>query len=118
MHCAVNGPGFAADVFHDVNLTALGPANTGGFEINAEHPKGRPDSLSKWELNARLDFAVSDRKLCQRFQACGGVISGWSLHNPNYQVSLPVQVGIFTVVCVDFNFVVPPATTAQIVVPL
>ena len=47
--------GLAAAVLHDVELAARGPADAG--EVVAEHPERRPESLSRGELDARLDAA-------------------------------------------------------------
>src|SRR5436189_120665 len=49
-----------ADVLHDVELTACGPA-VGGNAV-AEHPEGRPEALAARELRPCFEFAVGLRE--------------------------------------------------------
>src|SRR5580704_11587984 len=58
---AVDDRGFLADILHDVDLAAVGPARF--VDIGAEHPEGGPDSLSTRYLNARLESSIGLRKL-------------------------------------------------------
>src|SRR5262249_18013675 len=57
MHRPVDSCGFAADVFHDVDLAAGGPVRRGN--VITEHPEGGPDTLSEGDLNARLESAIA-----------------------------------------------------------
>src|SRR5215469_8022208 len=54
---AVHGSGLFADVFHDVDFAAPGPA--GGRDVVAEHPKSRPHSLPFRDFDASFKAAVS-----------------------------------------------------------
>src|SRR5450631_4579673 len=53
---AVNQRGLFADVFHDVDFSAGGPA--GFVDVDAEHPEGGPDALSARNLHAGFEAAV------------------------------------------------------------
>src|SRR5437764_15469124 len=64
---AVNQTRFFADIFHDVDLAAGGPA--GFVDVVAQHPKCRPDALSARNLDAGLEAAVGLRKFAKCLQA-------------------------------------------------
>src|SRR5437764_14030035 len=70
---AVNQTWFFADIFHDVDLAAGGPA--GFVDVVAEHPEGGPDALSARNLDAGLEAPVGLRKFAKCFQARRSVIS-------------------------------------------
>ena len=53
----MNGAGFLADIFHDVDLSALRP--TGRGDVFAEHPERGPHSLPFWNSDTRLEATVS-----------------------------------------------------------
>src|SRR5580693_2708976 len=50
---AVELVGFLADVFHNVDFAALGPADRG--DVFSEHPEGGPHSLPFWDFDAGFD---------------------------------------------------------------
>lgn len=54
----------AADIFHDVNLTGLGP--TDPVNIGAQAPESRPQPGSAGNLDAGFNAAISDFKLIFR----------------------------------------------------
>src|SRR5450755_4165303 len=56
MHRSVNNGRFAANVFHDVNFPAGGPA--GRANVRAQHPESGPESLSAGDFDARLDASI------------------------------------------------------------
>src|SRR3990172_8947389 len=59
VHGAVHQGGFPADVLHDVDLAALGPADF--VAVVAQHPEGGPQSLPARDLNPCLHAGVSPR---------------------------------------------------------
>src|SRR6266481_2212033 len=71
MQGTVNGGGFLADIFHDVDLAALGPAH--GRDVLAEHPQRGPHSLPCRDFDSCLEAAISLREEALRFEACGRV---------------------------------------------
>src|SRR6267154_1743019 len=52
----VDGAGFPADIFHDVDFAALGP--TDGRDVVTKHPEGRPHSLPGRNFDAGFEAAV------------------------------------------------------------
>src|SRR5690606_19456103 len=71
---AVGQVRFEADVFHDVDLAALRPADVA--EIVAQHPERRPDALGLRQPDARLDAAMAELALAARDHARGAVLAG------------------------------------------
>src|SRR5277367_4271840 len=67
----MNDRGFRADVLHDVDFSAIGPS--GGGEIVAEQPEGRPNPLTVWKLDARFEPAVFLGEFSLRLNAPRGV---------------------------------------------
>ena len=47
---------FLSDVFHDVDLAAARPVD--GADVVAEHPEGRPHSLSPGNLDSGLEASI------------------------------------------------------------
>src|SRR5947208_6041905 len=70
---AVNRAGLLADIFHDVDFAALGPADR--TDVIPKHPEGGPHSLSRGNFNARLETAIRLAEEALRFQTGGGVIA-------------------------------------------
>src|SRR5206468_7066519 len=56
VQAAVVGARFPADVLHDVDLTAAGPADAA--DVVAEHPEGGPDALAPGQLDTGLEVPV------------------------------------------------------------
>ena len=71
---AVNDVGLFADIFHDVDLAALRPAD--GVDVVAEHPERRPDALALRDFDAGFEAAESLREEPLSFQARGSVFAG------------------------------------------
>ena len=61
MDRAVDDVWLPADVFHDVNLTAVRPADRA--DVVAKHPERRPDSLAVRDLDACLDPSIGELAL-------------------------------------------------------
>jgi hypothetical protein len=62
---AVNDGGLLADIFHDVDLAGLGPANR--VDVVAEHPKGGPDALAFWNFDSGFEAAEGLSEQALRF---------------------------------------------------
>src|SRR5579872_3150274 len=73
MHRSVVDGGFAPDVLHYVDLTALRPVYA--VDIGAEHPKGRPHSLPFGKFDACFDLAVLDFVFPLSLQPRGRVLA-------------------------------------------
>src|SRR5260221_7493400 len=73
MQRAVNGGWFTSDVLDDVDFSAFRPADV--FDVGAEHPERRPQSLAVRDLDARFKSAVRRREAVQGFEARGRVFS-------------------------------------------
>src|SRR5229473_6275281 len=72
MQRAVNDARLLADIFHDVDFTALGPAD--GADVIAKHPEGGPHSLPCGYFYAGFEPAVGLAEEALGFEASGGVI--------------------------------------------
>src|SRR3979490_3181038 len=64
---AVDRGRFAADVFQDIDLPTVRPANL--LDLVAKHPERRPQSLTVRNLDARLDAAIGHFEAAQRVDA-------------------------------------------------
>ena len=117
----MEGGGFLADVFHDVDFAALGPAD--GGNVFAEHPEGGPHALAFRDFDAGFDAAVGLGEEALRFQAGGSVFArdaiggrvGFFLRGDD-EIAL-FDVGVFGAIGVGLEFVVAPAFAAEVVGP-
>ena len=64
---SVDGARFLADIFHDVDFAALGPAD--GSDVVAKHPEGRPHSLPRRNFDTRLEAAIGLAEKALRFES-------------------------------------------------
>src|SRR5207249_5826791 len=74
VHRAVYPAGLLADVLHDVDLAAPGPA--GGGDIIAQHPESGPQPLPTRYLNTGLDATVLPRAQPLGLEPGRGVLAG------------------------------------------
>src|SRR6201999_730267 len=77
MKCSVYHPGLLADILHDIDLAALRPFRL--VNVVAHHPERRPDSLTIWNLDARLKAPVFLAELPLCLKPCGCVVAGNSV---------------------------------------
>src|SRR5205823_9637640 len=70
---SMNDRWFLADVLHDVDLAAVGPA--GRPNIVTQHPKCRPDPLAIRNLNSRLETSVGLAELVPGEQSCRSIVA-------------------------------------------
>src|SRR5260370_20088067 len=68
----VNDARLLADIFHDVDFAARGPAD--GSDVVAEHPEGGPHSLPSGYFYAGFEATVGLAEEALGFEASGGVI--------------------------------------------
>src|SRR5437660_10782285 len=73
MKSAMNNRRLLADIFHDVDLTAVGPMNS--IDIVAQHPECRPDALAKRNLDPRFETAIGLAELGLREQSGRGIVA-------------------------------------------
>jgi len=118
---AVVDGGFAADVLHDVDFAALGPADA--VNIFAEEPEGGPDSLPFGDLDAGLEAAIGLSEAGLGFEAGGGVGARDAigtgevfLASGDHQVAAP-DLGVARACGVGFEFLIAPAVAAEVVGP-
>jgi hypothetical protein len=118
---AVNGGWLFADIFHDVDLAALGPADRA--DVVAEHPERGPDALAFGDFDAGFEAAEGLREQALRFQArgcvfAGDVIGAFVVFFTGGDDEIAVfDVGVLRAVGVGLEFVVAPAATAEVVGP-
>jgi hypothetical protein len=118
---AVDGGGLFADVLHDVDFAALGPADR--IDVVAEHPERGPDALAVRDFDAGLEAAESLRVEPLRFEASGrvfasDVVGAFVIFFACGDDEIAVfDVGVFRTICVGLEFVVTPATAAEVVSP-
>ena len=121
MDGAVDNGGLLADVFHDVDLAALGPADF--VYVVAKHPEGGPDALALRDFDAGFEAAegLCEEALC--FQARGSVfasdvIGAFEIFFARGDDEIAVfDVGVFAAVGIGLEFVVAPASAAEVVGP-
>src|ERR1051326_6720749 len=122
VNSAMNGGRLFADIFHDVDLAAGGPARL--VDVIAEHPECGPDSLTARDLDAGLETAVVLRELALGFEAGGGVVARhavWAgvffLNGFDDQVAI-MQRGVLGADGVVLEFVIAPAAASGFQNPL
>src|SRR5712692_8797432 len=74
MQRAVNDARLLADIFHDVDFAALGPAD--GADVIAKHPEGGPHSLPRGYFDAGFEAAVGLAEEALSLEAGRCVIAG------------------------------------------
>src|ERR1700704_5017159 len=73
MKSAVHDRRFLPDVFHDVDLAAIGPAC--GIDIVAQHPKGRPQALTVRYLESCFKSSIGLAELIPGEQSGRSVVA-------------------------------------------
>src|SRR6266850_6848979 len=63
----------ATDILHNINLTAPGP--TDFIDIFAEHPKCRPHTLPRRNLDARFEPAICLLEIADSFYAGRAILA-------------------------------------------
>ena len=110
-----------ADVFHDVDLARLRPADF--VDIRAQHPEGGPEAGGAGRnQGAGLDAAIFEFVLLGRDQAGGGVVAGavpalagvasGGLLQREDEVAGAIVAGVGRIVAVELGFAVAPAGDA------
>src|SRR5438067_604983 len=113
---------FPADIFHDVDLAAVGPMNS--IDIVAQHPERRPDALAKRNLDPGFDTAIGLAELVLRQQPGGSIVATNLVSaGKSFLDRIDDQRAVLTVrVCwaarIGFEFVVAPTLTTKIKGPL
>src|ERR1700682_1420545 len=112
MESGMNNRRLFADVFHDVDLTAIGPA--GCINVVAQHPKCRPDALTKGNLDARFKPSVGLRELIPGKQSRRSIVASYVIRTSegflerlDYQCAT-LEIGVGRAARVGLKFVVPP----------
>ena len=118
----MDGARLSADILHDVDFAALGPAN--GGNVVAQHPESRPHALPRWNLDARFKPAVSLIEKTLRFDPRRSVTVhravatsvAWLLTSCKDEIPA-LDLGVLSQVGVTLEFLVAPALSARIVIP-
>src|ERR1700691_2777460 len=111
-----------ADVLHDVDLTAFGPASRGN--IVTQHPKRRPHSLARRNLDAGFEPSVGLREPTLSLEPgrCifpRNVIVAFVTLLARDDNEIPVlDVRVFSSIRIGLEFLIAPAPAAQFVSPL
>ena len=110
------------DVFHDVDFAALGPA--GGRDVVAQHPESRPHSLPCGDFDAGFEAAVGLGEQALGLETRRGVLARdvvrscvLFLAGGDYQISV-FDARVFSAIGVPLEFLIAPATAAEVVGPL
>src|ERR1035438_2332745 len=88
VHAAVLDSRLLADIFHDVDLAAVGPTDLG--YVIAHRPERRPDALPVRELDAGFDLAIGGGELAFGLETARGVVTGFVFQSANHQMTLAV----------------------------
>src|SRR5947207_6247362 len=112
----------SSDVFHDVDLTAIRPANA--LDVITQHPEGRPDALSIRDLNPRFKTAegLAEFVFCKqprRSKAAANVVRPLEsfFEYCDYQQAIS-EMRVGGAARVSLEFVVAPTLAANIEGPL
>jgi hypothetical protein len=118
---AVNGAGLLANIFHDVDLAALRPADSA--DVVAEHPERGPDALPFGNFDARFETAESLREETLCFQPRGRVFAGDVIGalvvffaGGDDEIAV-FDARVLRAVRVGLEFVIAPAVAAEVVGP-
>src|ERR1044071_7562261 len=66
---------FPADIFHDVDLAAVGPVSR--IDIVTQHPECRPDALAKRNLDSRFETTKRLAEFVLRQQSGRRVVASY-----------------------------------------
>src|SRR5229473_306875 len=77
MKRAVHDRRFLADIFHDVDLAASGPAD--GTDVVTQHPECRPETLAVGNFNSRLKPSVGLSELILSEQSGRSVVASYAV---------------------------------------
>jgi hypothetical protein len=117
----VNGGGLFADIFHDVDLAALGPADR--VDVVAEHPKGGPDTLAFWNFYPGFEAAegLSEQALCLQTRGrvfAGDAVAAFKIFFASGDNEVAVlDAGVLPAIRVGLEFVIAPTVAAEVVGP-
>src|SRR5712692_3654264 len=118
MKRAVHDRRFLANIFHDVDLAASGPAD--GTDVVAQHPKCRPDTLAIGDLNSRLEPSIGLAELILSEQSRRSVVAGYAvrpgerfLERFNDQQAA-FKIRVRSAIRIGLEFVVTPTVAADI----
>src|SRR5262245_57979979 len=118
MKRAMNGRRFSADVLHDVDLATVGPMNR--VDIFTQHPKCRPDTLAKGNLDSRFEPTVLLTELLFGEQPGRSIVPRYLVgtsesffHYCDNQRAI-LDVGVDSTTGVSLEFVVAPAVAAYV----
>src|SRR5438034_6056524 len=116
VHRAVYPAGLLADVLHDVDLAAPGPA--GGGDIIAQHPESGPQPLPTRYLNTGLDATVLPRAQPLGLKPGRGVFAGGERLAAGLDDEVArIDVRVRDAVGVELELAVPPAVAPGLAHP-
>ena len=122
MDRAVNNRRFAADIFHDIDLTTGGPSRCA--DVVAQHPKSRPDSLTIRNLDTCFKPSVGLREFIPGEQSRRSIVApyivrpGKSFFQCLDHQRAVLKNGVGGATRVGLEFVVPPTVAADVKGPL
>src|SRR2546429_1225973 len=112
MKSAMNCRRLFSNVFHDVDLAAVGPVSC--IDVVTQHPKRRPNALARGDLNSRFKPPVSLGELVLGEQSCRSIVASYAVRpfeglpeRFDYQHAT-VAIRICSPTGVGFEFVVAP----------
>ena len=114
MNGAVYDAGVGTDQFHDVDLAAGRPSD--GRVVGAQHPDGWPDALPLGKDGPDVDAAVLELLQVDGLHPCGSVLEP-ILPGHDEEVAI-VYIRVLAVAGVVLEFLVAPATGAEVVGPI
>src|SRR5437899_948134 len=107
VYCAVHPARFLADLLHDVDLAARGPAD--GGDVVAQHPERGPQPLSARYLNTGLDATVLPRAQTLGLESGRGVPAGGERLPAGLDDEVArIDVRVLDPVGVELELAVPP----------
>ena len=118
----MDGARLLADIFHDVDFSALRPADFA--DVVAQDPKGGPHPFPGGNLDARFEAPVSLGEESLRLEPRGRVFARYAIRSGEFffprgdeQAAIP-NFSVRGAIGVVLEFVIAPAVAANIVGPL
>src|SRR6185436_147009 len=122
MKSTVNDRRLFADIFHDVDLAAVGPMDC--IDVLTQQPECRPEALAVRNSDSRFKPPIGLGELILREQPGGSVIASYLVGSGKRFLSgsdnerTGLDAGVHVAAGIGFEFVITPTVPAEVKGPL